>query len=88
MPDIDSILSRVSVLETEMKHLSAKMAERDKMNDEFMYRTDAALKKLLTQSDEWSGVRKLLVIEGTVIMAVAGVIGWILHELFPHGWRP
>ena len=88
MSVVEPILARVSVLETEMKNLAEKIANRDKMSDEFMDRTDARLKILVTQSDEWSGVRKTLTVLVSALALFGTFAGWLLHELFPHGWRP
>lgn len=88
MPEAESILARISVMESEMLHLNSRMNTRDKANDEFMLRTDERLDKLVAQSDEWSGVRKTLTVLVSGLVIIGGFIGWVFHEFFPHGVRP
>ena len=68
-----SIEGRIAVLED-------RDADRKKFEDEIR----ATLKLLLVQSSEWAGVRKTLAAIVTIITVSSGVVGFIIHEFWPH----
>ena len=85
-------------LQERMARMEAKQEQHERSHDEFMLRTDlrletiikqseernAAIGRLIKQSDEWSGVRKTLTVLVTLITIVGGAIGWTIHEFSLH----
>jgi hypothetical protein len=77
---VTGIEERVAVLET-------KDEARDKADidhAEFRKEVRAALGLLLTRSNEWSGVRKTLAAIAAIITFTSGIVGFALHEFWPH----
>jgi len=85
-------------LQERMARMEARQEKHEHAHDEFMLRTDlrletiikqsedrnAAIGRLVKQSDEWSGVRKTLAVLVTLITIVGGAIGWTVHEFSLH----
>lgn len=92
MPDSNEVLIRLTKVEMRLAEQErrnddfiARLAEHEKRHDEFMLRTDKRLEVLISQSDEWAGVRKTLFALATVLTLVGGFVGWIMHEFWPKG---
>ena len=66
--------------------IKQRMDEHERRHDDFMGRTDEKLDKLLQESSEWSGARKMMAALVTVITIVGAVIGFMVHEFWPEGF--
>ena len=72
-------------LKVEVAVIRQRMDEHEKRHDEFMERTDEKLDRLLRESSEWSGARKMMAGIVTVITLIGGAIGFMVHEFWPDG---
>ena len=70
---MSSLEERVAVLES-----------REDEHREFRRLVEESLKALLANSNEWAGVRKTLAAIAAIITFTSGIVGFALHEFWPH----
>jgi len=77
---VTGIEERVAVLET--KDDARDRADID--HAEFRKEVREALSLLLARSNEWAGVRKTLAAIAAIVTFTSGIVGFALHEFWPH----
>ena len=77
----------LDLLSAQVAVLKSQLEDQRKRHDEFMLRTDQRLEVLITQSNEWAGVRKAIWAGLTIVGFIGGFLGWVFHEIFPNGWH-
>ena len=75
---------KIARLEEVLKALVQRIDDTAMISERHRQATDRILGNLVAMTNEWAGVRKMLTVFGSVLIAVGGLIGWSINYFLPH----